>query len=93
MSDKKIQKLQIFLGGIGRQKRSDIEKVFGKFGKIDSMILMTRYGFIEFAKQEAVHAAIKEMNGKNIWGDGKITVESAFIKQNRDKTQSWREYK
>lgn len=54
--------------------------MFSKFGKIDSMILMTRYGFIEYVEQESVHKAIKAMNGKNIWGDGKITVESAFIK-------------
>ena len=41
---------------------------------------MTRYGFIEYEEQSSVHAAIKEMNLKNIWGNGKITVESAFIK-------------
>ncbi len=47
------------------------------------MILMTRYGFVEFEKEESVTRAIKEMNGKNIWGDGKITVETAFIKSSK----------
>ena len=67
--------------------------MFSRFGKIDSMILMTRYGFIEFENQSSVHQAIKEMNGKNVWGDGKITVESAFIKQRRDNSDSWNAYK
>lgn len=56
------------------------------------MILMTRYGFIEFDSEEAVGKAIKEMNGRNIWGDGKITVESAFIKQRVD-GESWSDMK
>ena len=56
------------------------------------MILMTRYGFIEYEKPESVHAAIKEMNGQNAFGDGKITVESAFIKRHRDDTKSWKGY-
>ena len=68
------------MGGIGRTKRSEIEKVFGKFGKISSMILMTRYGFIEYEDEKGVKVAIEKMNMKNIWGHGKITVESAFIK-------------
>lgn len=53
---------------------------------------MSRYGFVEYEDESSVQKAIKEMNGKNVWGDGKITVESAFVKQDRNNSKSWQEY-
>lgn len=41
---------------------------------------MTRYGFIEFEEEGSCKEAIEKMNMKNIWGNGKITVESAFVR-------------
>lgn len=54
--------------------------MFGKYGKIQSMILMTRYGFVEYEDENSCKGAMEELNMKNIWGNGKITVESAFVK-------------
>ena len=54
---------------------------------------MTRYGFIEYATEQAALDACKKLNMKNIWGNGKITVERAFVRKGRDETKSWQDYK
>ena len=46
---------------------------------------MTRFGFIEYEDDNSCIEAIRKLNMKNIWGSGKITVESAFVKESRGK--------
>ena len=66
----------MYLGGVSRDvTEREVYKAFDKFGKILEVTLKNKYGFIYFEEAASARNAILKMHGKNIFGEGKVTVE------------------
>ena len=52
-----------------------VYKRFERFGKILEVTLKNKYGFIYFEETASAKQAIRKMHGRNIFGEGKVTVE------------------
>ena len=48
--------------------RQDIEKLFGKYGKILGVSLHKSFGFVQFDNKESANEAVKEEKGKSLKG-------------------------
>uniref|UniRef100_A0A8D8S0R9 RRM domain-containing protein n=2 Tax=Cacopsylla melanoneura TaxID=428564 RepID=A0A8D8S0R9_9HEMI len=65
---------RIFIGGIVPQDgqidkfRSELERVFRKYGLIEAMIVKKRFSFVQFLHENAATQAIKSENGKDFLG-------------------------
>ena len=57
-----------------------VRKEFERFGRIYGVMLKGAYGFIDFEKEWEAKEAADEMHMKNIFGEGKVTVEIAKYK-------------
>ena len=71
---------RLFIGGLNdTTSRSDLEKEFDTFGRIEDIFVARNppgFGFIVFEKSRDAEDAIKEMDGQTIFGS-KIRVEHA----------------
>ena len=83
----------MYIGGIS--KKIDgylVRKEFEKFGRIYGVMLKGAYGFIDFEKEKHARRAADELNMKDIFGEGKVTVEMAKYKKKTTNNKSNRCY-
>ncbi len=60
-------------------KEKDLEKEFGKYGRIKNVNLKTSFAFIEYYHKEDAKDAIKELNNKKLFGlQKRVVVEEAY---------------
>lgn len=80
---------KIFVGNLNfKVKTEDLEKMFGKFGDIEDVIVITDretnrskgFGFVTFVDEESASKAVEEMHEKDLDGR-KITVNVAEEKE------------
>ena len=64
----------VFIGGISNVDENYVRSKFEKFGQIFKISIKEGYGFIEFGNKNDAASAIREMNGKDIFNNGIITV-------------------
>ena len=67
--------------------KRDLEKEFGKFGDIKNLTLKKGYAFIEYYDKKDAKYAIRELNGRRLFGQSnRIVVEEAKVsRQLREK--------
>ena len=71
-----ITKLQPFVN------QRDIEKEFGRFGKIRKTNLKKGFAFVEYYSKEDAKEAIRKLNNKRLFGqDERVVVEEAIGKR------------
>ena len=76
-------KHQIFVAKLGMNvSDDDLKHEFKHCGEIRNCFVKGSYGFIEFADESSVQAAIDKMHGANIGGNS-IVVEKASCKLTR----------
>ncbi len=74
-SRSKVQKSQLYIGGISRNTaEADLKEAFEKFGKIKDVWIKGHYAFLDYDDGKASKRAIKEMDGQKLQGE-KIVVE------------------
>ena len=60
--------------------KRDLEKEFGRYGEIRNLTLKKGYAFIEYYDKKDAKYAIKELNGRKLFGQSnRIVVEEAKI--------------
>lgn len=74
------RKNRVFIGGISESIRKDeIEKEFGKYGKLTSVWVAQNppgFAFVEYERESDAEEAVREMNGSSIPGtSAKLRVE------------------
>jgi polyadenylate-binding protein len=68
---------QIYVNGISRYcTKEDIDKAFGEWGTIRSVVIKQRYAFIDYKHPEDAAEAVKQMNGRML-RDYKLVVEQS----------------
>ncbi|TNV72107.1 hypothetical protein FGO68_gene9071 [Halteria grandinella] len=66
---------QVYVGGLSRRTRTeDLEKSFGKYGKIRDISIKGKYAFIEYDDYHGARDAVDRMDGRTLDGE-KISVE------------------
>jgi RNA recognition motif-containing protein len=75
--------------------KRDLEKEFGKFGEIRNLTLKKGYGFVEYYNKKDAKYAIRELNGRKLFGQSnRIVVEEAKVsRQLREKERRRRRSK
>ena len=75
--------------------KRDLEKEFGKFGEIRNLTLKKGYGFVEYYDKKDAKYAIRELNGRKLFGQSnRIVVEEAKVsRQLREKERRRRRSK
>lgn len=70
MSQHRSPNSRIFLGNLPSERTSkeELYEVFGKYGKIEDIVLRRSFGFIQFDSADAAKAAITNENGRVIGG-------------------------
>ena len=81
-----ITKLQSYV------REKDIEREFGKFGKIRKINLKRGYAFVEFYSKEDAKEAINELDNKKLFGQQERVVVEEAIGKRRDRDRDRRRY-
>ncbi|XP_017462063.1 PREDICTED: RNA-binding protein Rsf1-like, partial [Rhagoletis zephyria] len=72
-------KNRVFIGGIGRTQKEEIEREFGRFGKLCKVWVAQNppgFAFVEYDHISEADLAVSEMNGQSLLGSAnKIRVE------------------
>ncbi|RWS09521.1 alternative splicing factor SRp20/9G8-like protein [Dinothrombium tinctorium] len=70
---------RVFIGGIsGDVTKEQIEREFGKYGKLNSVWVAQNppgFAFVEFDDNRDAEEAVKQLNGQALFDDNKIRVE------------------
>ena len=70
-----ITKLQPYV------REHDIEKEFGKFGKIKNINMKGTFAFVEYYNKDDAREAIEKLDNKKLFGPERIVVEEAIGKR------------
>lgn len=73
-------------------REKDIEREFGKFGKIRKINLKRGYAFVEFYSKEDAKEAIDELNNRRLFGQQERVVVEEAIGKRRDRDRDRRRY-
>jgi len=73
-------------------REKDIEREFGKFGKIRKINLKRGYAFVEFYSKEDAKEAINELNNRKLFGQQERVVVEEAIGKRRDRDRDRRRY-
>ena len=80
-----MSRCRLYVGNLSRDARtSDVEYIFGKYGRIVDMDLKSDFGFIEFDDPRDADDAIYELDGYRLEGS-RLTVERARSRGPRDR--------
>jgi RNA recognition motif-containing protein len=70
--------LKLFVGDLGDNRKSDLSRLFSKYGEISTIYLdeNKRFAFVEFASSTDAQRALEHTNNKTVNGS-KLRVEYA----------------
>lgn len=82
-------KNRVFIGGIGRTQKEEIEREFGRFGKLTKVWVAQNppgFAFVEYDHISEADLAVSEMNGQSLLGSAnKIRVEHSHGDNSRSR--------